>query len=85
MVHDAQGTGRRIVNVEHVFEPIGAFRNAHIHPIGAVVLHAAVPRLAEAEDVLIEFIGRIAIRHGHPDVNHVARYARVRQELPEVA
>jgi hypothetical protein len=56
-------------DVEHVFEPVGAVRDLHVDPVGFVVLHAAVPVDAEAEEVFVEFVFGDAIGHDEPSVN----------------
>ncbi len=46
-----------VVDIEHVLEPVGSIGDAHVHPIGAIALRAAVPGFVEAEDVAIEMVG----------------------------
>src|SRR5439155_9841807 len=60
------------------------FGRAHVHPVGAAIGHAAVPRLAESEDVLVEPVCDGAVAHGDADVNDALRDARCRQELCEI-
>ncbi len=62
VVHDAESvmvSVRR--NVEHVFEPVSAVGDLHVHPAGFVVRSSAVPVDVEAEDVFVETIFGAAI------------------------
>ena len=45
-------------DVEHVFDPVGAVGDLHVHPTGFVVFPSAVPIDVEAEDVFVAFESR---------------------------
>src|SRR6266851_8234772 len=57
VVHDAEcvmvSVGR---DVEHVFDPVSAVGDLHIHPTGFVIFPSAMPVDVEAENVFVEAI-----------------------------
>ena len=53
-----------------------AVRHAHVHPVGPLVRHAAVPELAESEDVAVQGIERRAVRDRRAHVDDPLRHAR---------
>src|SRR5690349_23873865 len=85
MMHDAERSWRWVVNVEHVFNPVGTVRYTHVHPICAIVSHAAVADRLKTEDIFIEFVRSVAIVNGDSDVNHSFGYACGGQELAKVS
>src|SRR5712691_6550364 len=62
VVHDTEsvmvGVGG---DVEHVFDPVGAVGDLHVHPTGYVVFPSTVPIDVEAKDVFVKVIFRRAI------------------------
>src|ERR1022692_551006 len=85
VVHDAERAGARVLHVQHVLVPIGAIGHPHVHPIDLLVRRAAVPELAESENIAVEVIVRSAVGHRRPHVDDPLRHSCRRQKLPEIA
>ena len=58
------------MDVKHVLEPVRTFGHSHVDPIRAVIGHAAVPRRAKLQDVLVESVRRGAVLDGDAEVDH---------------
>src|SRR5438552_16208773 len=57
VIHDSTKALIRIrSDIYHEFEPIHSIRYLHGDPVGLIVLHAAMPVGAEAENVFVEML-----------------------------
>src|SRR6266571_373645 len=57
VIHDSAKSLISIrLDVDHEFEPVCSVGNLHRDPVGLVVLHAAVPVGAEAENVFVKVL-----------------------------
>src|SRR5271165_3639765 len=70
VMHHTKLLRRRIIDVQHILQPIGALRDAHVHPVDPVVLHPTVPDILEPENVPVEVVGHAAVGYGNSDVNN---------------
>src|SRR5437660_10436928 len=84
MMHDSQLLWIRVVDVQHIFQPIGTIWHAHIHPICLLILHAAVPDLAESQDISVEGVGFGAVLDHNTEVKNVLRDTLFRKISIEV-
>ena len=65
--------------VQHVFQPISAVRDLNRHPVGLVILHAAMPVRTEPENLAIEMIFCLLVIHEKANVDHSTRHCRCRR------
>ncbi len=68
-------------NVEHVFDPVAAIGDLHVHPVRFVVFHPTVPINVETKDFFVELIFGGAIANHEARVNEVkiAWWRRIRR------
>src|SRR5947208_3446824 len=60
-------------DVEHVFQPVGTFRNLLTDIIDAGVGAATAPVGAEAEDLAVEMVLCVGVLHDEAGVDHAPR------------
>ena len=72
VVHDAKcvmiGVWR---NIDHEFDPVVTIGDLKRHPVGLIVLHAAMPVRTEAEDVFVEVLFSGAVVDDEAGVNNL--------------
>src|SRR2546430_14201041 len=71
MVHDTESVMVSVGwDVEHVFDPVGAIGDLHVHPAGFVVFPSAMPVDVKAQDVFVEAVFGDAIVHDEANVDN---------------
>src|SRR5579884_853985 len=58
-------------DVKHIFDPVGAVGDLHVHPISLHVLHTSLPVEAKAEDVFVKMVHGSAVVDDEAGVDEV--------------